>query len=146
MSIHFILALNRQGKVRISKWFNLVNDKKKNKMSKMVHKLISTRDQSKQSNFVLFDNNTKKLIYRRYNGLFFIICIDLSDNELYYFELIQLFVEILDIYFNSVCELDLVFEFFKIYNIIDEMFASGELQETNKELIIKRLQEIDKVN
>ncbi|OUM54063.1 hypothetical protein BVG19_g3406 [[Candida] boidinii] len=112
----------------------------------MVHKLISTRDQSKQSNFVLFDNNTKKLIYRRYNGLFFIICIDLSDNELYYFELIQLFVEILDIYFNSVCELDLVFEFFKIYNIIDEMFASGELQETNKELIIKRLQEIDKVN
>ncbi len=53
------------------------------------------------------------MIYRRYAGLFFSMCVDADDNELSYFESIHLFVEILDQYFGNVCELDLVFNFFK---------------------------------
>ena len=37
-----------------------------------------------------------------------------SDNELSYFESIHLFVEVLDQFFGSVCELDLVFNFYKV--------------------------------
>jgi hypothetical protein len=37
-----------------------------------------------------------KLIYRRYAGLFFTLCVDMNDNELLYFESIHLFVELLD--------------------------------------------------
>lgn len=59
---------------------------------------------------------TYKVIYRRYAGLFFSMCVDLTDNELAYLESIHLFVEILDHYFSNVCELDLVFNFHKVCN------------------------------
>lgn len=57
---------------------------------------------------------TYKVIYRRYAGLFFSLCVDLNDNELVYLESIHLFVEILDHFFSNVCELDLVFNFHKV--------------------------------
>ena len=57
---------------------------------------------------------TNKIIYRRYAGLFFSMCVDVTDNELAYLESVHLFVEILDHYFSNVCELDLVFNFHKV--------------------------------
>ena len=57
---------------------------------------------------------TNKVIYRRYAGLYFSLCVDVTDNELAYLESIHLFVEILDHYFSNVCELDLVFNFHKV--------------------------------
>lgn len=57
---------------------------------------------------------THKVIYRRYAGLFFSLCVDITDNELAYLESIHLFVEILDHFFSNVCELDLVFNFHKV--------------------------------
>lgn len=57
---------------------------------------------------------THKVIYRRYAGLFFSMCVDITDNELAYLECIHLFVEILDHFFSNVCELDLVFNFHKV--------------------------------
>lgn len=36
-----------------------------------------------------------KVVYRRYAGLFFCVCIDANDNELAYLEAIHLFVEVL---------------------------------------------------
>lgn len=35
-----------------------------------------------------------KLVYRRYAGLYFVFCVDVSDNELLYLESIHLFVEV----------------------------------------------------
>jgi hypothetical protein len=42
------------------------------------------------------------------------MCVDQTDNELSCLEAIHLFVEVLDAYFGNVCELDLVFNFFKV--------------------------------
>ena len=36
-----------------------------------------------------------KIVYRRYAGLFFCVCVDANDNELAYLEAIHLFVEVL---------------------------------------------------
>lgn len=36
-----------------------------------------------------------KVVYRRYAGLFFCVCVDADDNELAYLEAIHLFVEVL---------------------------------------------------
>lgn len=63
--------------------------------------------------FVQFKTN--KVIYRRYAGLYFSLVVDVTDNELVYLESIHLFVEILDHYFSNVCELDLVFNFHKVF-------------------------------
>jgi AP-2 complex subunit sigma-1 len=79
---------------------------------KQVHRLVAPRDQKYQSNFVEFRNN--KIVYRRYAGLFFCACVDANDNELAYLEAIHFFVEVLDSFFGNVCELDLVFNFYKV--------------------------------
>ena len=55
-----------------------------------------------------------KIVYRRYAGLFFCVCVDTTDNSLAYLEAIHNFVEVLNEYFHNVCELDLVFNFYKV--------------------------------
>lgn len=67
------------------------------------------------------------------------MCIDANDNELAYLEAIHLFVEVLDAFFGNVCELDLVFNFYKVYAILDEMFLAGEIEETSKNVVLNRL-------
>lgn len=77
-----------------------------------MHRLIAPRDQKHQSNFVEFRQH--RVVYRRYAGLFFCVCVDANDNELAYLEAIHFFVEVLDSFFGNVCELDLVFNFYKV--------------------------------
>lgn len=97
--------------------------------------MIAPRDQKYQSNFVEFRSapssghgskelvrqnlSSTKIVYRRYAGLFFCVCVDANDNELAYLEAIHFFVEVLDQFFGNVCELDLVFNFYKVSNLID---------------------------
>lgn len=45
-----------------------------------------------------------------------------------------------DAYFGNVCELDLVFNFIKVYAILDEIFLGGELEESSKSTILDRLE------
>lgn len=108
-----------------------------------VHRLVAPRDQKYQSNFVEFRNN--KIVYRRYAGLFFCACVDTNDNELAYLEAIHFFVEVLDSFFGNVCELDLVFNFYKVYAILDEVFLAGEIEETSKQVVLTRLEHLDKL-
>ena len=63
---------------------------------------------------LLFQFRNFKIVYRRYAGLYFCICVDVSDNNLAYLEAIHNFVEVLNEYFHNVCELDLVFNFYKV--------------------------------
>ena len=69
--------------------------------------------------------------------------IDTEDNELASLELIHLFVETLDKYFGSVCELDVVYNFYKVYSVLDELLVGGEIVETSKINILKKLREIE---
>ena len=108
-----------------------------------VHRLVAPRDQKYQSNFVEFRSH--KVVYRRYAGLFFCVCVDANDNELAYLEAIHFFVEVLDAFFGNVCELDLVFNFYKVYAILDEVFLAGEIQETSKTVVLTRLEHLDKL-
>ena len=69
--------------------------------------------------------------------------INSDDNELASLELIHLFVETLDKYFGSVCELDVVYNFYKVYSVLDELLVGGEIVETSKINILKKLREIE---
>ncbi|KAL7541159.1 hypothetical protein ACHAWF_006868, partial [Thalassiosira exigua] len=108
-----------------------------------VHRLVTSRDK-KYTNFIEYNNY--KLIYRRYAGLFFTIAVDVQDNELSYLESIHLFVELLDSYFANVCELDIVFNFNKVYMILDEYMLAGEIEETSKREILDRVKFLEKLD
>lgn len=56
-----------------------------------------------------------KLVFRRYAHLFFVVCVDDGDNALAALEAIHLFVEVLDNFFGSVTELDIVLNFHKVH-------------------------------
>ncbi|SPO36301.1 probable clathrin coat assembly protein ap17 [Pseudozyma flocculosa] len=164
--IRFILVQNRQGKTRLSKFYVPYDDDEKVRLRGEVHRLIAPRDQKYQSNFVEYKNH--KLVYRRYAGLFFCVCVDANDNELAYLEAIHLFVEVLDkgltfdvpsayfaslhlrrdqdAFFGNVCELDLVFNFYKVYAILDEVFLAGEIEETSKNVVLARLDQLEKLD
>ncbi|KAL8775593.1 MAG: hypothetical protein Q9209_000089 [Squamulea sp. 1 TL-2023] len=126
-----------------AKWYAPYSDEEKIKLKGEVHRLIAPRDQKHQSNFVEFRN--LKIVYRRYAGLFFCVCVDANDNELAYLEAIHFFVEVLDSFFGNVCELDLVFNFYKVYAILDEVFLAGEIEETSKQVVLSRLEHLDKL-
>eukprot|EP00727_Mastigamoeba_balamuthi_P001893 m51a1_g11700 Adaptor protein complex 2 (AP-2), sigma subunit (256) ;mRNA; r:36892-38375 len=127
--IHYLLVQNRSGKTRLSKWYVPYTEEEKGKLATEVYRLLNARD-TRHTNFVEFRNY--KLVYRRYVGLFFVMCVDVTDNELACLEAIHLFVEILDQYFGNVCELDLVYFFYKAYAVLDEIFLAGEIMETSR--------------
>lgn len=97
--IHYFLIQNRVGKTRLNKWYVPYNEEEKRQLTVDIYRLLNSRD-SKFSNFIEYRNY--KLVYRRYVGLFFIMCVDLDDNEFACLEAIHLYVEILDSYFGNV--------------------------------------------
>lgn len=141
--IRFILVQNRQGKSRLAKWYVPYDENEKVRIRQEVHRLLSSRESRHISNFATFE--TYKLVYRKYAGLIFSMCLDSDDNELAYLEAIHLFVEVLDVFFRNVCELDLVFNFYKVYAILDEIFLAGEIEETSKSVVLDRLAYLGKL-
>ncbi|KAK9944457.1 hypothetical protein M0R45_010025 [Rubus argutus] len=111
--IQFVLLISRQGKVRLTKYYSPYTQKER---SKVLRELI---------------------VYKRYASLYFCMCVDQDDNELEVLEIIHHYVEILDRYFGSVCELDLIFNFHKAYYILDELLIAGELQESSKKTVAR---------
>ncbi|KAK8529714.1 hypothetical protein V6N13_102615 [Hibiscus sabdariffa] len=132
--IHFVLLISRQGKVRLTKWYSPYSQKERTKVIRELGGVILSRG-PKLCNFV--DWRGFKVAYKRYASLYFCMCIDQDDNELEVLEIIHHFVEILDRYFGSVCELDLIFNFHKAYYILDELLLAGELQESSKKTVAR---------
>jgi hypothetical protein len=52
----------------------------------------------------------------------------------------------MDQYFGNVCELDIVFNFYKVYGILDEIILGGEIMETSKNTIISTIKSIEIVD
>lgn len=104
--IQSVILCNRQGKVRLAKYYNVFSTKERARMLRDVTNTITSRS-SRLCNFIEWTDDLK-LIFRRYASLYFIFCVDKDDNELLTLEIIHHFVEALDAFFGNVCELDLI--------------------------------------
>ncbi|CAN6631764.1 AP-1 complex subunit sigma-1 [Trichomonascus vanleenenianus] len=140
MAIQYLLLLSRQGKVRLAKWFQTLGTKEKAKIVKEVTTLVLAR-RTKMCNFLEYKDS--KVVYRRYASLFFVAGIDSDDNELLTLEIIHRYVEQMDKYYGNVCELDIIFNFQKAYYILDELLIAGELQESSKRDVLRRIGQQD---
>ncbi|KAH9617716.1 hypothetical protein KSS87_013397, partial [Heliosperma pusillum] len=151
--IQFVILFNRQGKVRLTKWYSPYAQKERSKVLRELSGLVVSRG-PKLCNFV--DWRGLKVVYRSfyrrswcstafqsfaslnyYRLIAFNIGCQQEDNELEVLEMVHHFVEILDRYFGSVCELDLIFNFHKAYYILDEILIAGELQESSKKTVAR---------
>ena len=128
--------------MRLSKWYGTMSQKSKAKIVKDITQIILAR-RSRMCNFVEYKEN--KVVYRRYASLFFVAVISPDDNELKTLEVIHRFVEVLDRYFGNVCELDLIFNFQKAYQVLDELLMAGELQESSKKSVLRVVMQGDNV-
>eukprot|EP00605_Chrysophyceae_sp_TOSAG23-4_P002222 GSChrysophyteH1.ASY1.ANO1.2465.1 assembled CDS len=68
-----------------------------------------------------------------------------DENELAILEFIHSLVETMDKYFESVCELDIMYHIEKAHYIVNEMVANGVVVENNKHNILRPLVIMDKV-
>ncbi|XP_063700012.1 AP-1 complex subunit sigma-2 isoform X2 [Culicoides brevitarsis] len=134
--MQFMLLFSRQGKLRLQKWYVAHQDKVKKKITRELITTILTR-KPKMCSFLEWKD--LKVVYKRYASLYFCCAIEQNDNELLTLEIIHRYVELLDKYFGSVCELDIIFNFEKAYFILDELLIGGELQETSKKNVLKAI-------
>ena len=70
----------------------------------------------------------------RYASLYFATIVDKEENGFAVLELLHHYVKVLDRYFGSVCELDLIFNFHKAYQILDELMICGYVHESSKRI------------
>ncbi|KAH6940338.1 hypothetical protein HPB50_026923 [Hyalomma asiaticum] len=134
--MQFMLLFSRQGKLRLQKWYIAHPDKLKKKITRELVTTILAR-KPKMCSFLEWKD--LKVVYKRYASLYFCCAVEQVDNELLTLEVIHRYVELLDKYFGSVCELDIIFNFEKAYFILDELLVGGEMQETSKKNVLKAI-------
>ncbi|XP_064357186.1 AP-1 complex subunit sigma-1A isoform X2 [Dromaius novaehollandiae] len=138
--MRFMLLFSRQGKLRLQKWYRATADRDKKKLVRELMQLVLAR-KPKMCSFLEWRD--LKVVYKRYASLYFCCAIEGQDNELITLELIHRYVELLDKYFGSVCELDIIFNFEKAYFILDEFVMGGEVQDTSKKSVLKAIEQAD---
>ncbi|XP_037324720.1 AP-1 complex subunit sigma-2-like isoform X1 [Pungitius pungitius] len=138
--MQFMLLFSRQGKLRLQKWYVPLSDKEKKKITRELVQTVLAR-KPKMCSFLEWRD--LKVVYKRYASLYFCCAIEDQDNELITLEIIHRYVELLDKYFGSVCELDIIFNFEKAYFILDEFLLGGEAQETSKKTVLKAIEQAD---
>lgn len=139
---NFIVLMSRQGKIRLSEFFHSYTESEKRRILRDIAADILPRA-PKMCNII--EKGPYKFVYRRYASLYFVVGVPVGMNELIVLEQIHLFVEALDGYFNSVCELDLVFSLHKSLLILFEMFIGGMLCESNKREVLKAIGEAEEL-
>uniref|UniRef100_A0AAZ3SPN8 AP-1 complex subunit sigma-2 n=1 Tax=Oncorhynchus tshawytscha TaxID=74940 RepID=A0AAZ3SPN8_ONCTS len=138
--MQFMLLFSRQGKLRLQKWYVPLSDKEKKKITRELVQTVLAR-KPKMCSFLEWRD--LKVVYKRYASLYFCCAIENQDNELITLEIIHRYVELLDKYFGSVCELDIIFNFEKAYFILDEFLLGGEAQDTSKKNVLKAIEQAD---
>ncbi|GAB0490950.1 hypothetical protein MMPV_002192 [Pyropia vietnamensis] len=163
--MHWMMLISRQGKVRLAKWFDASTTAQRAAIMRDVVTLVLPRP-SVMCNVVEWTSPplppsspspsgssaspssaslARKLIYRRYASLYFVLCISDGDNELAALETVHLYVESLDKYFGNVCELDVIFNFDRAYFLADELFLGGHLQESNRATVLRNARAADEL-
>ena len=136
--------VNKQGQTRLSTYYEWLPMTERVALEAEIIRKCLSRSEF-QCSFVEYRGY--KVIYRRYASLFFIVGVESeTENELGILEFIHALVETLDKYFESVCELDIMFNLEKAHFILDEMVMNGCIVETNKSNILKPIALMEKTS
>ena len=134
--------VNKQGQIRLSKYYEHVEINKRRLLETEVIKSCLSRSNG-QCSFI--DYKDFKLIYWQYAAVFIVVGVNDTENEMAIYKFIHNFVEVLDDYFSRVSELDIMFNLDKVHIILDEMVLNGCIVETNRARILAPLLILDKM-
>jgi AP-3 complex subunit sigma len=115
-----------------------------------VHQLVSNREDSSSCCFIdnipaeIASGPDQKIIYRHFASLFFVVIADSCESELGVLDLLQVFVHVLDSCFENISELDIVYRYDRVNYVLDEIVMGGMVLETNSEVILQTIQEINR--
>ena len=143
MTIKFVLMVNKQGQTRLASYFTWYPIHERVALETEIIRRCLLRTEYQCS---FLEYRGLKVVYRRYASLFFVVAVDgdESENELAILEFIHSLVETMDTYFESVCELDIMYHIEKAHYIVNEMVANGVIIENNKANILNSLIVMDK--
>ncbi|CAH1767242.1 15049_t:CDS:2 [Entrophospora sp. SA101] len=146
--IKSVLIFNKQGKPRITKFYQQIDIATQQALLLEIYSLVSKRPDT-ACNFLdgsqMLGGKDTRVIYRHYATLYFVFVVDECESELGILDLIQVFVESLDKCFENVCELDLIFHFEEVHNILSELISGGMVLETNIQEIVGAVSEAKKL-
>lgn len=141
MDLCFLFLVNIQRIVRLEKWYSPYPY---NERKCFLDEIISLVFKKKETDCPVLEYKGFRIVYRRYASLYFIAGTPLNNaNEVMISELIHRYVELLDLYFENVCELDILFKFQKAYYILDELVIGGMIKDTAIEHVLKEVVECD---
>lgn len=140
--IKCVIIINNNGKPRFVRFYDGSSHETQQLITKRIYEVLIKRPTHECCCFIedseLFDSDVKA-VYRHFATLYFIFVVDLLESELGILDLIQVFVQALDVNFENVCELDLIYNFEQINYILDEIVMGGIVIETNLEVIMNTI-------
>ncbi|KAH9509148.1 AP-4 complex subunit sigma-1 [Bulinus truncatus] len=138
--IHFFLIANKQGRIRLRRNYQNVQENEREIRDASVINKCLVRSKT-QCNFFSHDNMT--IVYRKFTNLTLICGTSKDENELAIQELLNVFMDCIGAYFQHVTEMDIVYNIERVYIILDELIANGCVTYTSKDRALIPLQLID---
>ena len=149
--INFFLMMNKQGRTRLSKFYDCTPSADRAALeASAFHAAISREGfgtrvngaDPKHAEYKPFRGGL--LVCQRYVGLWVIAHIATDDNPVLTHCAIHLFIEILDAFFGTVRELDVIYRFMTVYALLDEFICGGEVVCSDKAEILARVRDLEK--
>ncbi|XP_014767797.1 AP-4 complex subunit sigma-1 [Octopus bimaculoides] len=140
--LKFLLIINKAGRLRLSHYFehHLQEDRSAMERDIVRHCLASD---DKQCTF--WEYRDFVVVYRKYVNLYLVAAVTSDENELAIYELMHNLLETLNVYFDKVSELDIIYNIDRVHVIIQEMFNTGYVMETSKNKALTSLRLLDTV-
>ena len=149
--INFLLMMNKQGRTRLSKYYDGTPHDARAEVEEAAFRCANAREgfavrangvEPKWSEYCPFRDGI--LVYQRYVGLWVVAYVEAGDNPILAHCAMHLFIEILDAFFGTVRELDIIYQFMAVYAILDEFINAGEVVCSDKAEILARVRDLEK--
>ena len=142
--IRCVLIVNEEGEPRLVRFYDQTRiGAEQHMVVKLAYDLLKNRNSD--CCFLKTSKIDGTLIYRHYASLYFIVIADECESELGILDLLQVFVHILNNCFENICELDIVYHYDRVNYVLDEMVMAGMVLETNTEVLLSTLADLNAV-
>lgn len=129
MGFKFVVCVNSEGQLRLMRWNGVAGSDRSSILGEIraIVRSNSTFSHLHSNHVVKQVGKDLKVAVKRYNGLYFAVGMGSEEDVLFHLAMVPRFVQQLDLLFNNVCELDLVYNFPPIYNTLDGEYYSNQV-------------------